>query len=161
MEVLKRCNGPIALVLYDSRKNKLFLARDRIGKSPLYYAICQGTLYWASEIKAILSMTGQSAFEISEQVVYDYLNFGWRELDNMTFWKGIRTLDAASWTSLDVTESPTHERLNASLHRYWDFPKERLSPKDISFTDAVSIFGNYLPMRCESGSEPTSRWPSR
>ena len=68
-------------------------------------------------------MTGQSAFEISEQAVYDYLNFGWRDLDNTTFWEGIRTLDAASWTSLDVTEPPTQERLNASLHRYWDFPE--------------------------------------
>jgi asparagine synthase (glutamine-hydrolysing) len=140
MEVLTRCNGPIALVLYDSRQKKIFMARDRIGKSPLYYAIHQGTLYWASEIKAILSMTGQSAFGISEQVVYDYLNFGWRDLDNTTFWEGIRTLDAASWASLDVTEPPTQERLNASLHRYWDFPCERLAPKDIPFKQAVAHF---------------------
>jgi len=140
MDVLTHCNGPIALVLYDSRKKKLFMARDRIGKSPLYYAIHQGTLYWASEIKAILSMTGQSAFPISEQVVYDYLNFGWRDLDNTTFWDGIRTLDAASWTSLDVTEPPTQERLNASLHRYWDFPRQRLTPKDITLKQAVAHF---------------------
>ena len=140
MDVLKRCNGPVALVLYDSRQNKLFMARDRIGKSPLYYAIRQGTLYWASEIKSILSMTGQSAFPISEQAVYDYLNFGWRDVDNTTFWEGIRTLDAASWVELEATEPPTHDRLNAALYRYWDFPRERLAPKDIPFKEAVSHF---------------------
>ena len=140
MDVLKRCNGPIALVLYDSRKKRLFMARDRIGKSPLYYAIRQSTLYWASEIKSILSMTGQSAFPISEQAVYDYLNFGWRDIDNTTFWEGIRTLDAASWTSLDVTKPPNHEEMNASLQRYWNFPQERLSPKDIPFNEAVEHF---------------------
>lgn len=140
MDVLTRCNGPIALVLYDSRRKKLFMARDRIGKSPLYYAIYKGTLFWASEIKAILSMTGQSAFPISEQAVYDYLNFGWRDIENTTFWEGIRTLDAASWTYLDVAEPPNHEKLKASLQRYWNFPEERLSPKDIPFKEAVGNF---------------------
>ncbi len=140
IDVLKRCNGPLALVLYDSRIKKLFLARDRLGKSPLYYAIHQGTLYWASEIKAILSMTGRSDFPISEQAVYDYLNFGWRDVENTTFWEGIRTLDAASWTSLDLNEPPTHGRLMASLRRYWEFPKHRLSPQDVPFTEAVGHF---------------------
>lgn len=140
MDVLKRCNGPIAMVLYDSRKKRLFMARDRIGKSPLYYAIHQGTLYWASEIKAILSMTGRTAFPVNEQTVYDYLNFGWRDIDNTTFWDGIQTLKAASWVSLSVTESPTHDKLNASLHQYWDFPRERLNHKDIPFNQAVGHF---------------------
>ena len=140
MDVLTRCNGPIALVLYDSRRNTLFMARDRIGKSPLYYAIHQGTLIWASEIKAILSMTGLAAFPVSEQVVYDYLNFGWRDIDNTTFWEGIRTLEAASWVELKVTEPPTYDRLNAALHRYWEFPRERLAPKDISFKQAMTHF---------------------
>jgi asparagine synthase (glutamine-hydrolysing) len=85
-------------------------------------------------------MTGQCAFPINEQVVYDYLNFGWRDIENTTFWEGIRTLDAASWTSLNVTETPTRERLAASLHRYWDFPRQRLTPKDITLKQAVAHF---------------------
>lgn len=157
MEVLKKCNGPVAMVLYDSRQRRLFMARDRIGKAPLYYAVHQGTLYWASEIKAILSMTGQSAFAINEQAVYDYINFGWRDIENNTFWQGIHTLEAACWTSLEVDKPPTYERLHAALNRYWDFPRQRLSPKDIPFKEAVAcfreIFTNAVKIRARADAK--------
>lgn len=157
MEVLKKCNGPVAMVLYDSRQRRLFMARDRIGKAPLYYAVHQGTLCWASEIKAILSMTGQSAFAINEQAVYDYINFGWRDIENNTFWQGIHTLEAACWTSLEVDKPPTYERLHAALNRYWDFPRQRLSPKDIPFKEAVAcfreIFTNAVKIRARADAK--------
>ncbi len=140
MEVLKRCNGPIALVLYDKRKNRLFMARDRIGKSPLYYAIHEGTLYWASEIKCILQMTGRRSFDFNNQAIYDYLNFGWRDLNNTTFWQGIQTLNAASWTWIDMDSEPNHERLLKNLQIYWNIPEKRMLSNDISFGDATTHF---------------------
>ncbi|HOK95672.1 MAG TPA: asparagine synthase (glutamine-hydrolyzing) [Anaerohalosphaeraceae bacterium] len=140
MDVLKFCNGPIAMVCYDRRKNTLLMARDRLGKAPLYYAVHQGTLYWASEIKSILSLTGHSAFSINEQAVYDYLNYGWRDLDNTTFWNGVCTLPAAHWTEIDVASQPSYDQINASLHRYWDFPPQRLHPGQIPFREAVGRF---------------------
>ncbi len=144
LDILKHCNGPLALAIYDQTKNKLFLARDRIGKNPLYYAIHQGALYWASEIKAILSMTGRSAFTTNEQAVYDYLNFGWRDLDNTTFWEGINTLPAASWTSIDLSKPPAHQHLSENLTSYWKFPSSRLSSRDISFREAMTQFSSLF-----------------
>lgn len=139
-EVLKYCNGPIAMVLYDRRSSKLLMARDRLGKAPLYYAVHQGTLYWASEIKSILSLAGHSAFSINEQAVYDYLNYGWRDLDNTTFWNGICTLPAACWTQIDLASPPSCDQIQAGLHRYWDFPRQRLHPRQIPFAQAVGQF---------------------
>jgi asparagine synthase (glutamine-hydrolysing) len=140
MDILKRCNGPLAIALLDLNKQKLFLARDRIGKNPLYFAIHQQSLYWASEIKSILSITGRSAFKINEQTIYDYLNFGWRDLDNSTSWDGIYTLQAASWTSIDINKNPTYEQIHSNLTTYWEFPSNRLTSKDISFKAASQQF---------------------
>lgn len=53
-ELLGRLNGQFAFVLYDRRERSLFLARDQFGICPLYYAMADGLLIYASEIKAIL-----------------------------------------------------------------------------------------------------------
>jgi asparagine synthase (glutamine-hydrolysing) len=53
--MLQRLRGMFALALWDESRRQLLLARDRFGIKPLYYAEHQGRLYFASEIKAILS----------------------------------------------------------------------------------------------------------
>ncbi|HEY0515261.1 MAG TPA: asparagine synthase (glutamine-hydrolyzing) [Thermoanaerobaculia bacterium] len=53
-EMLDRLNGQFAFALYDRRERCLFLARDQFGICPLYYAVVEGLLIYASEIKAIL-----------------------------------------------------------------------------------------------------------
>ncbi|RBL03277.1 asparagine synthetase B, partial [Xanthomonas oryzae pv. oryzae] len=52
-ETLTRCNGMFAIALWDERDNCLFLARDRVGKKPLYYGWAGDTLVFGSELKAL------------------------------------------------------------------------------------------------------------
>jgi asparagine synthase (glutamine-hydrolysing) len=52
--MLSRLNGMWAFAIYDSRTRRLFLARDRFGKKPLYYFYRNGTFAFASELTAIL-----------------------------------------------------------------------------------------------------------
>jgi len=54
-ECLQKLNGMFAFAIYDSRKRKLFAARDRLGIKPFYYYFQNGCLVFSSEIKAILS----------------------------------------------------------------------------------------------------------
>lgn len=54
VECVHKLRGMFAFALWDGKKQSLFLARDRIGIKPYYYADCNGTLLFASEIKSIL-----------------------------------------------------------------------------------------------------------
>src|SRR5205823_6028709 len=57
-EVLPRLRGMFAFAIWDQRKKKLWLARDRMGVKPLYYTFVSGAFLFASEIKALLAHPG-------------------------------------------------------------------------------------------------------
>ena len=54
-DCLSRLVGMFALAIWDPAAKQLFLARDRLGKKPLYYAVRHGCLYFASELKGLLA----------------------------------------------------------------------------------------------------------
>lgn len=74
---ISRMNGMFGLALWDGPRKRLVIARDRLGIKPLHYAIRDGSLYFASEIKALLQNPALPArpnhrtFE--EQLVFRYL----------------------------------------------------------------------------------------
>jgi asparagine synthase (glutamine-hydrolysing) len=72
MDCVKRFNGMFAIALYDWRNDKFFLARDRIGKKPLYYWICEGNIVFASELKPIMACPGFPK-DIRKEVIPRYL----------------------------------------------------------------------------------------
>lgn len=57
-DCFEHLNGMFAIALFDARKNRLVLARDRLGKKPLYYTLRDGNLYFASELKSLLRAPG-------------------------------------------------------------------------------------------------------
>ena len=74
------CNnlrGMFAVALWDARRQRLLLARDRFGKKPLYYTrLDSGGVLFASEIKALRNMLSPGRFCMRDQAVYDYLSLG-------------------------------------------------------------------------------------
>ena len=54
-DCVQKLRGMFGLAIYDKNKRKLLLARDRLGKKPMHYALHNGNLYFGSEIKSILA----------------------------------------------------------------------------------------------------------
>jgi len=83
-------NGDFAFALWDVRRNRLVLARDRMGVRPLYHTTRQGTLFFASEVKSLLQVPGVRA-EL-DPVALDQCFTFWLPLAPRTPFKGIEEL---------------------------------------------------------------------
>lgn len=73
-ECFQRLRGMFAIAIWDQRRQKLVLARDRIGKKPLYYFYDGSKIIFGSEIKAILQVPGISR-GIDLEALSDYFSF--------------------------------------------------------------------------------------
>ncbi|MFH1983056.1 MAG: asparagine synthase (glutamine-hydrolyzing) [Pseudomonadota bacterium] len=74
IDCIHKFRGMFAIAIWDGRKRRLWLVRDRIGIKPLYYSIHNGRVVFASEIKAILEDPDQKR-DVNEQAFYHYLSF--------------------------------------------------------------------------------------
>ncbi|MEI6346122.1 MAG: asparagine synthase (glutamine-hydrolyzing) [bacterium] len=106
--------GMFAFAIWDEAKQRLFLARDRFGKKPLYYAHDEhGALIFASEIKAIFE-SGMVKGVLDPSALDDYLTLmyipPWR-----TVYKNVHTLPPASQATVDSGK--------LSISRYWQLEK--------------------------------------
>ncbi len=77
VQCVRRFSGMFAFALWDRRTETLLIARDRIGKKPLYYTVREGRwLAFGSELKA-LHASGWSSRKVSAQAIEDYLSYGY------------------------------------------------------------------------------------
>tara|TARA_Y100001958_G_C21246013_1_gene576141 strand:+ start:2762 stop:4657 length:1896 start_codon:yes stop_codon:yes gene_type:complete len=101
--------GMFAFSVYDSKKNKIYLFRDRSGVKPLYYSFSEKGFLFASEQKAILQLIKCS---INFQSLSDYLHRGY--INNLnTFYNEICELNQGSFLIFDVNK---HKIL---INSYW------------------------------------------
>ena len=108
-EMLARINGIFALAIWDTERARLFLARDRLGVKPLYHATYAGTLYFASEVKALLPALPRPS--LRRDAVADYLTFLWVP-DPDTMFEGIYKLPPGHYATFSGGE--------LELTQYWD-----------------------------------------
>ena len=57
-EAIAQCKGMFAIALYDTKEQKLYLLRDRIGEKPLYYGFMGDTFVFASDVACIATLDG-------------------------------------------------------------------------------------------------------
>lgn len=109
--MLDDLRGMFALAIWDDEKRELFLARDRIGVKPLYYAFAGGQFIFASEIKAILQHPAVER-RVSEEAFYHFLSFLTSPAP-LTLFEGIYKLRPGHTATLDAAG-------NLSVREYWD-----------------------------------------
>lgn len=109
-ECLLKMNGIFAFGIWESRKRRMFLARDRIGVKPLFYSLSGEGLLFASEIKTILAHPSQRAALDAEGAAQILLLGPGRQPGSGVFC-GIRELEPGCWA--------TFEGGTLAVHRYW------------------------------------------
>jgi asparagine synthase (glutamine-hydrolysing) len=136
-DCVSKLRGMFAIALYDENRRRLLLARDRLGKKPLYYALCDGRLLFGSEIKALLAAAPQLA-QVDLEGLLQYLYFGYIP-DPFTAFQPIRKLP--SGCLLEYTGT-------CEIRQYWDVPaygtstaseEESLEELEHRLTEAVRI----------------------
>lgn len=109
LDFVKKLRGMFALAIYDQPKNRLILARDPIGKKPLYYHYDGNVLIFGSEIKAILESGIKRA--IDDDALWSYLKFQYT-IGEKTLFKGIRKIQPSTMLIL--------ENNDLTFRKYWD-----------------------------------------
>lgn len=114
-------NGMFAITLWDSRRKRLVIARDRYGEKPLYYGVFDDKLIYASEPKALLAHPSVNA-ELNLDAMRQYLSFDYVPAP-LSIYKGISKLPAAHILTVENGE--------VSTRRYWNL-SWRKSPTNLS-----------------------------
>ena len=131
-EFLSKIDGYFVAVLYNSHKHEIVIATDRYGMQLLYLSIENGCLYWASEVKSILSIRANSSFD--NDLIPFFIEIGHLPATK-TWFKEIELAPPASIITFNLQEQ------RAKYFQYWGFGN--ITPNKISFEDAV-IYGGEL-----------------
>lgn len=116
---LSRLEGDFAFAFWDGKERKLFLARDRFGVKPLYYAETSGELIFASEVKGILA-AGHPVGTCRSALV-EHLRFRYAQ-GEQTLFEGIRSLPPGEYVEI------TRNRMFRKT--YWFIDPDRFSYRD-------------------------------
>jgi len=123
VNLLDRLNGQFAFAIYDRNTETVFIARDRFGVRPLFYAQRKGTLYFGSEIKAILA-SGEVEASLDRRGLDETFTF-WAPRPPRTAFAGIASLEPGTYGILKDGA--------LWLHRYYelDYPEASAEPVDV------------------------------
>lgn len=120
MDCVKYLRGMFAFALWDSKRNRLLLARDRIGEKPLYLYETNDAVYFASEMKALVK-TRKVKFEFDPFAVHLYFHYGYVP-EPRTPLRGVRKLPAGHLLVVDI------EPWSVTEQTYWSM--EDVPPLD-------------------------------
>lgn len=136
---LSRLAGMFAIAIWDERRGRLLLARDRFGKKPLTYAVHAGRLYFASEAKAILALP-EIPRVLDPQSLHRYLVFQYVPAPH-SIYQGFRKLPPAQYVTIDA-----HQLLNSRPRAYW---RLETRPFTGTYADAKVRLGELLQAAVE------------
>jgi asparagine synthase (glutamine-hydrolysing) len=109
VDCVRSLDGMFAFALWDGPRRRLLVARDRVGKKPLFYSLREGALTFASELGALLQ-DEEVPRDVDEQALDCYLAYGYVPAPLSAF-QAVRKLPPAT--------SMVYEGGDVSLQRYW------------------------------------------
>ncbi len=136
---LSRFNGMFAIAIWDCRDERLFLARDRMGVKPLYYAQADGRLAFGSEIKSLL-VPGVHPARMNRNALAAYLRYQYVAWPD-TLFEGVLKLPPAHYA--------IYEAGKLTVSRYWH-PVARESAAALSEEALRSLIDDAVGLRLVS-----------
>ena len=118
VDCVNKLRGMFAFALYDERRQKLLMARDRLGKKPLHYALQGQRLLFGSEIKAILAVAPELV-TVNHEALLQYMYFGYVP-DPLTAFTTIQKLPPGHLLEF--------EKGKIKVRQYWDLPQYSTHP---------------------------------
>jgi asparagine synthase (glutamine-hydrolysing) len=125
---LQKMRGMFAFAIWDAKRRELFLARDRVGKKPLFYAWVGGQFVFASELQGLLQHPGIKK-EVAPEAIDEYLTYGYIPAPRTAFQNVFKLLPGHYLT----VGTEQGERGLAEPQRYWQLkyePKQNLSEQE-------------------------------
>jgi asparagine synthase (glutamine-hydrolysing) len=119
-EGFSRLRGMFAAALWDARRKRLVLVRDRFGKKPLYYSITPRGIFFGSELKCLVAAGAPSG--IDEEALKLYFVFSYIP-DPWSVYSNVKKLPPGSWMSFDA-DGTTRQG------RYWRMPSPTPEPSN-------------------------------
>ncbi len=132
----EKLNGMFAIAIYDTTKKKLLLARDRMGKKPLYWGIFEDTFIFGSELKALLAHP-LSKKELNLEALNMYFAFDYVPTPHSIF-KGIFKLEPGTVLAYENKQVQKTCFWNPDTSEIHTSQKEMLAKLDESLRSAVS-----------------------
>ena len=139
-EALHRFNGMFAIALWDKQRERLLLARDRMGKKPLYWHYSPQGLLWGSEAKAILAAPWVER-RVNSLALHHYLTLQYIP-DPLTIFDGVHRLPAAHKLVVERCGAP-------QVSRWWQLkfePKWKISDEE-AIEQARTLLGAAVERR--------------
>jgi len=141
IKCFEKFNGMFAIAIFDKIKNKLILARDRLGVKPLYIYQKDNELHFSSEIKSFLTYENFDK-KIDNQSIHNYLKFNYIPIPN-TIYKFVKHIEPAHYYEINC------DTLQIEKTKYWEIKNlpeiENISEEEVFkkideiLTDAIKI----------------------
>ena len=139
-DCVHKLNGMFSFAIWDSKKKKLFIARDRLGVKPLFYSIVKNNLLFSSEIKSILQFDGVTR-EINHDGLYQFATYGYT-IDGQTMMKNIYELLPGHKLIYSFLDN------SIKIEKYWELEiKESNFAEDFYIKKLEKILTNSIDLR--------------
>lgn len=144
IDFLHLLRGDFSFAVWDKIESKLFIVRDRFGIKPLFYSFVNNSLFFASELKALIK-TGMVNKEIDYEAIYHFLFFTYF-LYPQTPLKAVKSLLPGHYIEFNIESS------DIKVQKYWDIPFSKEKPQDEKFLlDGFSqVLDESISMRMDT-----------
>lgn len=141
-KMVERINGMFAFAIWDKSRRELFLARDRLGKKPLYYYQKDGFFIFGSELKSIIELPMVSR-QIRVDAVYDFFTYQYVP-DPKSIFEDIYKLEPAHCMTISAEKTVKRQ--------YWDltFSQRRQGSDDAIATELLDLVDGCVKRRMVS-----------